>query len=304
MNKKQKEWLENFSGHLKNERRLSPHTIKNYQLDLQRFVNFCEQSSVASWSHCKNFNLRAYVAQLHRQGLNGRSIQRHIAAVRSFFTYLVREGVVKSNPAIGLSAPKASRKLPAPLDVDQMGQLLNMKTDDPLVCRDIAMMELMYSSGLRLSELVSINVNDIDFGEATLPVTGKGSKTRILPVGRMAVEKIRQWLSMRNQYCDGSQPALFVSQRGRRISVRNVQQRMKLWGLKQGIDSHVHPHRLRHSFASHILESSSDLRAVQELLGHADISTTQIYTHLDFQHLAEVYDRAHPRARKSRKSSD
>lgn len=293
--------MDHFSGHLKNERRLSSYTIKNYQLDLLRFLEYCQSSKIPSWNKCKTFNVRSYISLLHRQGLSGRSIQRHIAAVRSFFTYLLRESVVKVNPAIGLSAPKAKRKLPAPLDVDQMSQLLNLQSDDPLISRDIAMMELMYSSGLRLSELVSLNIDDIDFREGTVPVTGKGSKTRVLPVGSVAAEKLQQWMVLRTQLCRATQTALFVSRSGERISVRNVQERMKRWGLKQGIDSHVHPHRLRHSFASHLLESSGDLRAVQELLGHADISTTQIYTHLDFQHLAEVYDRAHPRAKKSSK---
>jgi integrase/recombinase XerC len=204
-----------------------------------------------------------------------------------------------------LTAPKAERKLPSPLDVDQVSRLLSDKgVDKPVLIRDLAMMELMYSSGLRLAELISLNIDDVDFQEGTLPVTGKGSKTRVLPVGRYALDSLKRWLSVRDSMCPSPQQrALFVSQRGQRISERNVQERFRQWGIRQAIDSHIHPHRLRHSFASHLLESSGDLRAVQELLGHSDISTTQIYTHLDFQHLAEVYDRAHPRAKKRRQNA-
>jgi len=301
----QTQLLDQFVNHLKNERRLSLHTVSNYSRDLQQFAQYCEEKDVAQWKDCNVFFMRAFIASKHRKGLSGRSIQRHIATIRSFFAYLLRESVVKTNPMIGLSAPKADRKLPSPLDVDQVSRLLdNKETNEPVLIRDMAMMELMYSSGLRLAELVSLNVDDIDFNEGTLPVTGKGSKTRVLPVGRYAIQSIKRWLAVREELCDTSQQsALFVSKRGRRISERNVQERFRLWGVRQAIDSHVHPHRLRHSFASHLLESSGDLRAVQELLGHSDISTTQIYTHLDFQHLAEVYDRAHPRAKKRRTSA-
>jgi len=298
----QTQLLDQFVSHLKNERRLSLHTVSNYSRDLQQFAQYCEEKDLAQWKDCNVFFMRAFIASKHRKGLSGRSIQRHIATIRSFFAYLLREGIVKTNPMVGLSAPKADRKLPSPLDVDQVSRLLdNKEANEPVLIRDLAMMELMYSSGLRLAELVSLNVDDIDFNEGTLPVTGKGSKTRVLPVGKYALESIKRWLSVREALCESSeQRALFVSKRGRRISERNVQERFRLWGIRQAIDSHVHPHRLRHSFASHLLESSGDLRAVQELLGHSDISTTQIYTHLDFQHLAEVYDRAHPRAKKRR----
>lgn len=302
MKQNQTQLLDQFVSHLKNERRLSLHTVSNYSRDLQQFAQYCEEKDLAQWKDCNVFFMRAFIASKHRKGLSGRSIQRHIATIRSFFAYLLREGIVKTNPMVGLSAPKADRKLPSPLDVDQVSRLLdNKEANEPVLIRDLAMMELMYSSGLRLAELVSLNVDDIDFNEGTLPVTGKGSKTRVLPVGKYALESIKRWLSVREALCESSeQRALFVSKRGRRISERNVQERFRLWGIRQAIDSHVHPHRLRHSFASHLLESSGDLRAVQELLGHSDISTTQIYTHLDFQHLAEVYDRAHPRAKKRR----
>lgn len=303
VNAKQQQWVQQFFDHLRNERRLSPHTLSNYSRDLQRFMRHCEQKDVSRWRDCSAIFMRAFVATLYRTGLSGRSIQRHIASLRSFFSYLARENVVKTNPLTGISAPKAVRKLPSPLDVDQMSKLLQQGQDNsPVAIRDLAMLELMYSSGLRLAELVSLNVEDIDFGEGLVPVTGKGSKTRVLPVGKHALQSLKQWLSVRQSMCSPSQPALFVSKRGRRIAQRTVQQRFRQCGIRQSIDSHVHPHRLRHSFASHLLESSGDLRAVQELLGHADISTTQVYTHLDFQHLAKVYDSAHPRAKKRQKA--
>jgi len=301
----QSQQLEQFVNHLKNERRLSPHTISNYSRDLKKFAQYCEEKNITHWRECNVFFMRAFIASKYRKGLTGRSIQRHIATVRSFFAYLLREGVVKTNPMVGLTAPKAERKLPSPLDVDQVSRLLSDKgVDKPVLIRDLAMMELMYSSGLRLAELISLNIDDVDFQEGTLPVTGKGSKTRVLPVGRHALDSLKRWLSVRDSMCPSPQQrALFVSQRGQRISERNVQERFRQWGIRQAIDSHIHPHRLRHSFASHLLESSGDLRAVQELLGHSDISTTQIYTHLDFQHLADVYDRAHPRAKKRRQNA-
>ena len=303
MKDKQKQWLQKFLDHLQNERRLSPHTISNYSRDLEQFVRYCDAKAISQWRDCTTLFMRAFVAALFRNGLSGRSIQRHIAALRSFFSYLAREQVVKINPLTGISAPKATRKLPSPLDVDQVSKLLEANgSENPIAIRDLAMLELMYSSGLRLAELVSLNVDDIDLKEGIVPVTGKGSKTRVLPVGKRALESLKLWLSVRNNLCASSQQALFVSQRGQRIAERTVQQRFKQWGIKQAIDSHIHPHRLRHSFASHLLESSGDLRAVQELLGHSDISTTQIYTHLDFQHLAKVYDSAHPRAKKRKKA--
>jgi len=299
---KQEQWLAQFYNHLRSERRLSPHTLNNYSLDLRRFVEYCDQHEIARWADCSVHIMRAFVAYKHRQGLSGRSIQRHIASIRSFFFYLVRENVLENNPLVGVGAPKANRKLPSPLDVDQVAQLLNQpKGQNPLVLRDNAMMELMYSSGLRLAELVAMNVNDIDFEQASVPVTGKGAKTRVLPIGRFALNSLKAWLAVRSDIVKSAEPAVFVSQQGNRIAERTVQQRLQQWGLRQGLDSHVHPHRLRHSFASHMLESSGDLRAVQELLGHADISTTQIYTHLDFQHLSKVYDKAHPRAKRKKR---
>jgi integrase/recombinase XerC len=295
-------FLEAFYNYLKSEKRYSPHTCSNYQRDLERFRDFCRQHNIGSWQQVDSHLLRAFVAARHRTNIDGRSLQRQLSAIRSFFNFLHREGEVQINPVIGVRAPKTVRKLPAPLDVDEMGQLLNVPKDTPLAVRDWAMMELMYSGGLRLAELVSLDVNSIDLTDNSVPVTGKGAKTRIVPIGRLARESLTLWLAERVKLVKNDEVALFVSRRGARLSARSVQQRMKMWGLSQGIDSPVHPHRLRHSFASHLLESSGDLRAVQELLGHADISTTQIYTHIDFQHLAKVYDAAHPRAKRSAKS--
>jgi integrase/recombinase XerC len=292
-----------FYQYLTSEKRYSPHTISNYQRDLRQFIDYCLQHDIKHWTEVDNHLMRSYIATRHRKGLGGRSLQRELSAIRSFFHFLCREAQVKHNPVIGISAPKTGRKLPTPLDVDEMSQLLNLNHDTPTAVRDWAMMELMYSAGLRLAELVSLNIDSIDPADDSVPVSGKGAKTRIVPIGRFARESLKQWLKARVTLANSSETALFVSKRGTRISVRAVQQRMKHWGIMQGVDTPVHPHRLRHSFASHLLESSGDLRAVQELLGHADISTTQIYTHIDFQHLAKVYDAAHPRAKAAQKST-
>lgn len=292
------QWLERFFTYLYNERRLSSHTLSNYRRDLQQLQGFCMENHIQSWNDLDSFAVRRYVAWRHRKGLSGRSLQRELSAIRSFYNFLLRERVVGSNPAVGVPAPKAEKRLPRALDVDQTSHLLAIEDDSPLALRDKAIMELIYSSGLRLAELVSLDTDSIDTADGTVRVTGKGGKTRVVPVGRQALKAVAEWLKVRGQLVTLEEKALFVSNKGRRIAARSVQQRLKEWSLKQGLNSHLHPHMLRHSFASHILESSGDLRAVQELLGHADIATTQIYTHLDFQHLAKVYDQAHPRARK------
>ena len=246
--------------------------------------------------------LRGFVAWRHRNGIGGRSLQRNLSAVRAFYRYLIKLNHVEHNPTVGIITPKSPRKLPKVLDVDQTVQLVEIQDTDPLAVRDKAMLELIYSSGLRLSELTGLNLGDIDFADQLITVIGKGNKTRTLPIGKYAHAALQIWLTQRKLFVQDEETALFVSQRGRRISQRSVQQRLKEWAIKQGLPNHVHPHMLRHSFASHILESSGDLRAIQELLGHADISTTQVYTHLDFQHLAQIYDKTHPRAH--RKSSN
>ncbi len=295
------QWLERFINHLKHERRLSIHTLNNYQRDLKRLQTFCTTQQVKDWKHLDVHQVRNFVAWRHKQGLAGRSLQRELSAIRGFFNYLLREGIVKQNPAIGIPAPKTARRLPKTLDADQISHLLDLKGEDVLTVRDRALMELLYSSGLRLSELVNLDQDQLDLTDATVRVTGKGNKTRLLPVGRHALSALRNWLKHRGQLTRTEQKALFLNRNGQRLSARGIQQRIRQWAQRQGISSGVHPHMLRHSFASHILESSGDLRAVQELLGHADIATTQIYTHLDFQHLAKVYDQSHPRAHRRNK---
>lgn len=290
--------IEKFIGHLSHERGLSPHTTAAYRRDLGYFRRYCEQQQVADWNAVDIHHVRAFVSARHRTGLTPRSLQRELSAVRSFYNYLLREQRVQNNPANGVPAPKAQRRLPVTLDTDQMARLLEIDGQASQVVRDRAIMELLYSSGLRLAELISIKLADISLADASVRVTGKGAKTRIVPVGRKAREALGAWLKVRAELAKPQDDWLFVGPRGGRLSPRTLQARLRRWGTVQGIALGIHPHLFRHSFASHILESSGDLRAVQELLGHASISTTQIYTHLDFQHLAHIYDQAHPRSRK------
>jgi len=287
-----------FLHYLAHERRLSSLTLTNYRRDLRRFRDWLEEGKRGSLETLDQQTVRAYVAWRHRGGASGKTLRRELSAVRSFYRYLLREGVVGYNPAQGVRAPKTGRKLPATLSADELCALLDEPDKNPLELRNTAMIELFYSSGLRLAELVAIDLGDVDTDDATLEVTGKGAKTRRVPVGGRARDAIRRWLRVRDKYAGPGQRALFVSRRGNRIHRRTVEQRLQRWAMVRGATRSMHPHLLRHSFASHLLESSGDLRAVQELLGHSDISTTQIYTHLDFQHLARVYDETHPRARK------
>ncbi len=296
--------LEDFLDHLALERRLSPLTVASYRRDLQRLLDWLPKQGMQHWRQLDDQRVRAYTATRHRAGIGAKSLQRELSALRSLFRYLLREGLTDTNPAQGVRAPKLRRKLPVTLDADQLGALLDRPADDILEIRDLAILELLYSSGLRLAELVSVELGDIDPEDATLDVTGKGAKTRRVPVGGKALSALRRWLEVRPSLAADGETALFVSRRGGRISPRTVQARLERWGLRKGAPRGLHPHLMRHSFASHLLESSGDLRAVQELLGHADIATTQIYTHLDFQHLARVYDKAHPRAKKHAKKPD
>jgi integrase/recombinase XerC len=291
-------WIERYLGHLRHERRLSPHTQSSYRRDLQAFVAFAGERGVGDWAAVDSALVRDFAAARHRRGLSGRSVQRALSALRSFYGYLLRERAVALNPAVDVSAPKSPRKLPATMAVDDMQRLLDHVVQDPLQLRDLAILELMYSCGLRLAEAVGLDIDRLDLRGGTVTVMGKGAKTRQLPFGRLAREALARWLAVRPSLASAQETALFVGRGGQRLSARSVQERVRRWALRAGLPRHLHPHMLRHSFASHLLESSGDLRAVQELLGHADISTTQVYTHLDFQHLAEVYDRAHPRARK------
>lgn len=305
--------LKTFYSYLQSERRYSSHTVSAYRRDIKHFITQLklDEEQAVDWDHIKQQQVRQCVAALHRQGLSGKSLQRWLSSIRSLFNYLCRHQMAKQNPAVGIPAPKAAKRLPKTLNVDEINQLLNENAiasvesaghandkTDTLVVRDLAMMELTYGCGLRLSELSAMNLNDIDWQQQSVTVTGKGQKQRRIPFGSKAKQAMEVWLRQRVLLADESEQALFVSKRGSRISNGSIQQRLKKLALTQGVNTNIYPHMLRHSFASHILESSKDLRAVQELLGHANLSTTQIYTHLDFQHLAGVYDNAHPRARK------
>ncbi|TGN38033.1 tyrosine recombinase XerC [Marinobacter confluentis] len=297
--------LQGFIRYLSSEKRHSLHTCANYEDDLRRFGAWAMGSEgFAAWRQLTTHDMRRYVAVLSRAGLSGRSIARHLSAIRRFYDYLLREHLARDNPVLDVRAPKAARRLPKVADVDQLSHLLDATADDPLEARDLSMFELLYSSGLRLSELAGLNLTSVDRRGGEVRVLGKGGKERILPVGRRALEALGRWLEVRPALAAEHEQALYVSRRGQRLSNRSIQSRLNRWGIKNGADQKLHPHLLRHSFASHMLESSGDLRAVQELLGHADISTTQIYTHLDFQHLANVYDQSHPRARREQKSDE
>jgi integrase/recombinase XerC len=291
-------WIDGYLEHLGKERRLSPHTSSNYARDIGALVDFLERGNVTEWKRVDSQHVRVFAARAHAGGLQPRSVQRRLSAVRSFFNYLVREGVAASNPAVDIRAPKAAKRLPGTLDVDQIAQLLQVPGDDALAVRDRAIMELFYSSGLRLAELVGLALTDIDLADRTVRVLGKGAKTRIVPVGRKACEAIRLWLKQRAALAGVDETALFVGRNGERLKSRAIQLRIAQWARRAGLPSRVYPHLFRHSFATHLLESSKDLRGVQELLGHADISTTQVYTHLDFAHLARTYDASHPRAKR------
>lgn len=298
-------WIDSFLAKLRNERNYSPHTLKNYSRDLQSLIEYCEQQAITQWSDIEDQHIRLIISKKHRQGLAGASLQRMLSTFRSFFKFLLVENIVKNNPATNIQAPKTSRRLPATLDIDNITRLIEIKGDEVETIRDKAILELFYSSGLRLSELSSINLESAhEIVAGTIRVKGKGEKERDLPVGTKARAAVKEWLQRRDELISEkykNEHALFLGKQGKRIHNSVIQKRLKYWAQKQGIDLNVFPHLLRHSFASHMLESSGDLRAVQELLGHADISTTQIYTHLDFQHLAKVYDAAHPRAKSGAK---
>ncbi|MGL5359739.1 MAG: tyrosine recombinase XerC [Shewanella sp.] len=289
-------YLQVFENYLRSERQLSPYSLRNYLYELQRAsallpagVTLCNAGR-EEW--------QGLLAKLHRKGLSPRSLSLCLSAIKQWGEFLLREGVISVNPAKGLSAPKQAKPLPKNIDIDSLSHLLDIEGTDPLTLRDKAMMELFYSSGLRLAELASLNLNSIHYDAREVRVLGKGNKERIVPVGSYAIKALQAWLSCRKQLpCEDN--ALFVTEKGRRLSHRSIQARMAKWGQTQALSVRVHPHKLRHSFATHMLESSSDLRAVQELLGHANLATTQIYTSLDFEHLAKVYDSAHPRAKKS-----
>ena len=290
--------IERFGAHLARERRMSPHTVSNYLREVQALAAWCDVQHIDGWQALDSQHLRMFAARSHAGGLAPRSVQRRLSAVRSFFRWLQREKAVVGNPAVDVRAPKSRRSLPVTVDADQMARLLDIRDTTPLALRDRALMELLYSSGLRLAELVGLDLPDLDLADRTVRVTGKGRKARIVPVGSKAIAALGAWLRARTEVAASGEMAVFIGRGGRRLGPRAVQARVAWWARRQGLPVHLHPHLFRHSFASHILESSQDLRGVQELLGHADIATTQVYTHLDFQHLARIYDQAHPRARR------
>ncbi|MGA8120152.1 tyrosine recombinase XerC [Rouxiella badensis] len=291
--------VEAFLRFLRVERQLSPLTQSSYHHQLQALIAMADDIKLTDWAQLDAAKVRMLTARSKRAGLGASSLALRLSALRSFLDWQVHQGVLQANPAKGISTPRAPRHLPKNIDVDEVGQLLNIDLNDPLAVRDRAMLEVMYGAGLRLSELVGINLGHVDLPSGEIWVMGKGSKERKLPIGRTAVTWLENWLALRDLF-GPEDDAMFLSNQGRRISTRNVQKRFAEWGVKQGVNSHIHPHKLRHSFATHVLESSGDLRAVQELLGHANLSTTQIYTHLDFQHLTSVYDAAHPRAKRGK----
>lgn len=303
------EEIAEFLTYLRNVRRVSPHTLSAYGRDLEHFVAFCDGQHLSHSAAVDSGHIRHFLATQRSRSASPATLQRLLSSVRSFFHYRIQQHGATKNPATAVAAPKRGRPLPKTLDADRIGQLLEFDGDEAMDYRDRAIMELFYSSGLRLAELAGLNRCDVDLADATVVVTGKGGKTRQLPVGRKAVQALNEWLPWRKAWlppsaeADNSAP-LFISQRGSRLGHRSIQQRIKRRAIQQGIPENLHPHMLRHSFASHLLESSSDLRGVQELLGHANLSTTQIYTHLDFQHLAKVYDVAHPRASRKAKKTD
>jgi integrase/recombinase XerC len=287
-----------FFEYLVHERGLSPRTRSAYQRDLALFSDELKQLGIIDPQRVGEHQVRGLIARLHRQGLGSSSLQRVLSAIRSYYRWLMKEGLAGHNPAAAVKAPKTQKKLPSTLDADAVTQLLDIKDDTPLAIRDKAILELFYSSGLRLSELAGLRWDQIDLASGLVTVTGKGNKTRVIPVGSYAAAALEKWRKVRGNFAGFEEPHIFVSNRGTPISNRTIQARVRYWARRQGLPQQVYPHLLRHSFASHMLESSGDLRAVQELLGHADISTTQVYTHLNFQHLASVYDKAHPRAKK------
>ena len=290
-----------FLTHLEHERQLSKHSLKNYKLDLEKAAEFFINLHIQDWVEVNDETIRALIVFNRKQKRMPRTINRQLSVLRTFYEYLIRENKASQNPAANITSLKTARQLPKPLDVDEMTQLLTFETNSNESIRDAAILELLYSSGVRISELQGLNLSDLDLEEHQAHVLGKGKKSRIVILGRMAIKALKKWLITRQTLADTIEQALFVNNKGKRLSIRSIQHRIYEIGVQQGLNTRVHPHRLRHSFASHLLESSSDLRSVQELLGHASINTTQIYTQLNFQHLATIYDLCHPRAHQKKR---
>jgi integrase/recombinase XerC len=287
--------LDAFAMHVASR---TPHTRTAYVRDV---AQLCALAGAVPLATIERPQLMRFVGALHGRGLSGRSLARTLSAWRAFYRFLIeRDGMLKDNPCAGIKAPKSPRRLPSALSPEEAAKLVTIDSDEPFDIRDRALFELAYSSGLRLSELAQLDIEGCDLATGEVRVLGKGSKERIVPVGAAAREAITRWLTTRAAHAVPAETAMFVGRRGRRLSARAIQQRLGEWAIRQGLSRHVHPHMLRHSFASHVLQSSGDLRAVQEMLGHASIASTQVYTHLDFQALAKVYDAAHPRAKRKR----
>jgi len=291
------EYIQHYLEYIKFEKRLSPLTVKNYHRDIELLLEISPQIILNKFSID---DIRRSVSSLHARGLNGKSISRMISAWRGLFDFLNQRFNFTHNPTLGIKPPKDKKQLPQTLSIDQTMKLVAINDTTFLGIRDHAIIELFYSSGLRLSELINLKIQDINFEDGTVIIFGKGGKSRIVPAGKYAINAIQKWITLRNTIKNINEKdfTLFLSKNGKSLSPRSIQYRLKIWAKKQGIPENIHPHLLRHSFATHILQSSQDLRAVQELLGHANITTTQIYTHLDFQHLSKIYDQSHPRAKK------
>jgi len=297
--------VQGYLSVLENERRLSPHTLMAYRRDLEKLLSFCQRHSIGHWEELNETSLRQYMSERRQAGLSSRSLQRELSSLRGLFRYLSKHGIVEDDPSRRVKLPRSPKSLPGVLAIECVTALAEAPKESELDVRDIAMWELLYSSGLRVGELVNLNLQDLDLREGLVKVvSGKGGKSRIVPVGKYARTALSEWLPRRRERVDSDETALFVNRFGKRLSVRGVQKRLRGWGKRLGFDQSLYPHLLRHSFASHLLEASGDLRAVQELLGHADIATTQIYTHVDFQHLSRVYDEAHPRAKRHKQNDE
>ena len=292
--------IEEFIDYLKIERRRSPHTITAYQRDLTQLHNYCERHGIEEWQQLSPVLARGFASENHRNGLSGRSIGRMLSSASSFYKNMMREDECTHNPFEGVTPPKSPRKLPKILTAEQAILLVTIPGNDILAVRDRAIVDLFYSTGIRLQELVTLDVTDLDMQQAQIRVLGKGSKVRIIPVGSYALKALQEWTERRSELAKPGETSIFVTRRGNRPTTRGIQNRIEVRAREQGVDVPVHPHMLRHSFATHLLESSGDIRAIQEMLGHANLSTTQVYTHLDFGHLSKEYDRAHPRAKKNR----
>ena len=291
------ELIEEYKKFISFEKRLSPSSVKSYLRDINELLKLNNNKELNNY---RLEDIRKNITVLHSQGLGGKSLSRVLSSWRGFFNFLINQHKFKKNPTLGIKAPKSKKLLPQTLSVDQTLKLVNINDDSFLGTRDHAILELFYSSGLRLSELVNLNYNDINFDDGIISIIGKGNKERVAPIGSFASIAIKKWLKIRKNISglESENKILFLSKNSKKLTPRAIQYRLKFWAIKQGVPENIHPHLLRHSFASHMLQSSQDLRAVQELLGHENISTTQIYTHLDFQHLSKVYDKAHPRAKK------